>query len=353
MAMKPTLRPTATGVLVMACLVLLVEATTLMRSRWVEDESWLANGSWTLLQEGRLRMPIFPAAANVVVDVYPPLHQLAMVPAFAAFGLGEVQARSVSALAAIATLVVVFVVARRLAGPTGAAVAAVLLATDTFLVVSARTARPEALATLLCWLAVWMALTAEEKRSSRWALSSGVAAGLSILTHPLGIAFVGAIGLFHLYGLTTVAADRRSPPRRRVLTMFALGVAIALAPSWSGVSRTRRTRRPVSGRRGSPRLRNRSWTASSASATAERTSRGSAASASRCLAIFPFVFTSSRPSSPRSSPWPHPAEAGFGARVAVGRQCGLVPAPPQCGQQAISAAPRSGPPDAAFSRVSG
>ncbi len=217
-----TARRAATGVLTVACLVLLAEATTLMRTRWVEDESWLANGAWTLLQEGTLRMPIFPAASNVVVDVYPPLQRLAMVPSFAAFGLGEVQARSVSALAAIATVIVVFVLAFQLAGPTGAAVAALLLATDNFLVVSARTARPEAQVTLLCWLAVLMSCAVEQNRSSKWALGSGVVAGLSILTHPLGIAFVVAIGLFHLLHLRA--------SRGGSFCLFTLGVVVALTP---------------------------------------------------------------------------------------------------------------------------
>jgi len=59
-----------------------------MPTRWVEDESWLSNGSWALVQEGRLRMPIFPADPPFAVDVGPPLHHLGMAASFAVFGLG-------------------------------------------------------------------------------------------------------------------------------------------------------------------------------------------------------------------------------------------------------------------------
>ena len=220
---KSPLDKRAVLALVAACLLLLIQAVTLMRTRWVEDESWLSNGAWTLLKEGSLRMPIFPADTSFQVDVSLPLERLSMLPVFAAFGLGEIQGRSVSALAAIATVVVVFLLAYQLAGPLCAAAAAVLLATDTFLVIAARTVRPEAEATLLCWLSLLLGYISIRHNSLRLALASGLMGGLALLCHPLGLAFVAAMGLYYVWEQGTVR-------RQSMACIFAIGVAVSIVP---------------------------------------------------------------------------------------------------------------------------
>src|SRR5579862_7215019 len=84
---KAVLDKRAATVLIVACLLLLIQATAWMRTRWVEDESWMSNGAWTLLKEGSLRMPIFPADTRYYADVSLPLERLTILPVFAAFGL--------------------------------------------------------------------------------------------------------------------------------------------------------------------------------------------------------------------------------------------------------------------------
>jgi len=191
-------------ILIAACLLLLVESTVLMRTRWVEDESWLSNGSWTLVQEGRLRMPIFPADPRFAADVGPPLHHLGMAASFAAFGLGIPQARGVSALAGIATVIVVFLLALDLGGPWCAALAALLVASDNFLAIASRTARAETMTTFLCWLAVLLYFRAIRRQSLILSLGSGLACGLALTCHPLGFPFLCCLGLFFCmhYGMT-------------------------------------------------------------------------------------------------------------------------------------------------------
>ena len=56
-------------VLAAACVLLLIEATTLIGTRWVEDESWIASGSWTFAQEGRIRTAIFPSEPSYEIAV--------------------------------------------------------------------------------------------------------------------------------------------------------------------------------------------------------------------------------------------------------------------------------------------
>ena len=63
-------------VLAAACLFLLFESAILIHTRWVEDESWASTAAWTLVQEGVVRMPTFPADPRFRVDVSPPVLSL-------------------------------------------------------------------------------------------------------------------------------------------------------------------------------------------------------------------------------------------------------------------------------------
>ena len=168
-----------------ACLLLLIEATTLIRTRWVEDESWIASNSWTFAQEGRIRTTIFPSQPGYEIAVGPPVYTVTEGYWFAAFGLGIAQARLLSALAGMITLIVVFFLGREIGGTLCGAVAGAIAASDTFLVVAARTARPEAETMLLCWLAILLYLLAVRRESPILALASGGACGLGLLCHPL------------------------------------------------------------------------------------------------------------------------------------------------------------------------
>lgn len=205
------------------CLVLLAESAVLIRTRWVEDENWLGNGSWTLVQEGRLRMPIFPADPRYEADVSIPVHHAGMAAAFRVFGLGVAQARATSALAGIATLVAVFFLGLELGGPYCALFAGWLLAGDTFLVIASRTARPEAYSVAFCWLALLLYLRAIRAESGRLALLSGLTLGVASVNHPLALPFVLAIGIFLLsrYGWDVW---RRAPA-----WCFSLGVLVPVA----------------------------------------------------------------------------------------------------------------------------
>jgi len=210
-------------ILIAACLLLLMESTMLMSTRWVEDESWLSNGSWTLVQEGRLRMPIFPADPRFAVDVGPPLHRLGLATSFAVFGLGIPQARGVSVLGGIATVIVAFLLALELGGPWCAALTALLVASDTFLVITSRTARPETLTAFLCWLAVLLYFRAIRWKSLLLTLGSGFACGLALTCHPLGFPFLCCLGLFFCMHYRATAW------RQPMVWTFVLAAAVPVA----------------------------------------------------------------------------------------------------------------------------
>lgn len=181
-----------------ACLILLVESATLIHTRWVEDESWLATEAWTLVREGVVRMPTFPADPRFHADVSPPVYIHTLAASFRLFGLGIPQARLVSALSGVGLVIIVFLLASDIGGPSCGVLAALIAATDTFIVVASRTTRAEAENALLCWLATLLCFRAIQRRSLRLTCLSGVTCGLAMLCHPLSLAVFASLLLFFL-----------------------------------------------------------------------------------------------------------------------------------------------------------
>jgi 4-amino-4-deoxy-L-arabinose transferase-like glycosyltransferase len=210
--------------LLVSCVLLILESAVYIHTRWVEDESWLSSGAWTLVHEGRIRSTIFPASPRYTVDVSPPVHTISMAAAFAAFGPGPAQARLVSAAAGLGLVVVVFLLGCEIQGPLCGAIAALLVATDTFLVIAARTARPEAATALLSWLAILLYYRGTRHNSWKLLLCSGLAAGVGMATHPLALPFVASIGLFLVF--------RYGPAvwRRPLAWAFVCGAGLAVLP---------------------------------------------------------------------------------------------------------------------------
>ena len=186
-----------------ACLLLVLQFVIFLQTRWVEDESWDANESWTLVQQGTVRMPIFPADPRSGADTAPPVYPHLQAASFALFGLGIPQARLLSLLASMGLVVVVFALASELGGPLCGVVTAFLTATDNFVMVTMRTARPEPLTALFGWAALFFCYRAIRSRSVMWGLASGAMCGIGMTCHPLSLIFFGLAGLFYCarYGL--------------------------------------------------------------------------------------------------------------------------------------------------------
>ena len=176
-----------------ACLLLLVQSLALIDTRWVEDDSWYSSKGWTLAREGRIRMSVFPDDPEYVTNVITTLHADTLGAMFAVFGLGILQARIVSAVFAAGVVAVVFFLALQIGGRLCGVLAAVLAATDSFLVVAARTARPEAETVLLCWLALLLLERALARHSVMLGFASGIACGLGMVCHPLALPFLAAM----------------------------------------------------------------------------------------------------------------------------------------------------------------
>ncbi len=187
-------------VVALACLLFLVQELPWFQSRWVEDESSYADAAWTFSREGRIRMSMYPPIdVGSVVDVRPPAMPIALGGVFRIFGIGVWQARLLPLLCALAAILVTYLLGTQLAGPWAGAIAAVLLATDNMLFMSARTTRPECIIAFLNALAFLLFLRAMRANSWPAALAAGIAAGVAANFHINGAIPAIALALWSLY----------------------------------------------------------------------------------------------------------------------------------------------------------
>lgn len=184
--------------LALACLLLFVQGVVLIETRWVEDESWNTDESVTWMREGRLCMSSFDADLASVVDVRPPLMPIGMGTTFRLFGIGIAQARMFSLAAGIGTVIVVWFLALSLWSPLAASLSVIAAATDLFIVVASRTARPEIHCAFFCSFALLLFYKARGKESFPLALLCGLCLGITLNFHPNGVGFVAALGVLLL-----------------------------------------------------------------------------------------------------------------------------------------------------------
>lgn len=138
-------------------------------------------------------------------------------------GFSDGAVRSVSAVAAVASLPFVFLIGRRLFGPVVGGIAALLLGTNAFFIQYAQEARGYALALLLVSAATWLLQRAlDEPSRVRW-LAYALVAAASFYAH----VFTGFVLVAHL--TTALMWPGRRLPR---VPPFVLVGAITFPMSW-------------------------------------------------------------------------------------------------------------------------
>jgi 4-amino-4-deoxy-L-arabinose transferase-like glycosyltransferase len=207
----------------MACLLLAAQALPYFQSRWVEDESWYSMSATNLVLHGELRNPAMPATdAESQVDTRPPLMPLSLAAAFRLLGFSVASARAGELLAAFLTVLVVYLIGRELNDEFAGSIAGVMVAADNFLVLAARSARPEAWVTLCAAAGLLLVLRSQNRNSWRIAAAAGVAAACACLFHALGLAWLVALGLILLY--QERAGAFRSPRVYAYVAAFCLAI---------------------------------------------------------------------------------------------------------------------------------
>jgi mannosyltransferase len=120
------------------------------------------------------------------------------------FGTSEVALRSLSVVAAAATILPLYAVGRRLVGRAAAATGTALLAVSPVFLSYAREARTYALATFLVVMATWAFVCAVESERRRDWVVYGILASVAVYAHW----FAALIVLAHLVSLLTTRLER-------------------------------------------------------------------------------------------------------------------------------------------------
>jgi 4-amino-4-deoxy-L-arabinose transferase-like glycosyltransferase len=222
--MKLTRRVTRAAVIV-AGLIFLLQATPLLHTRWVEDESWYGSVAYTLLTEGNVRNPVFPDTdIEAHVDTRPVGMVVTLAAAAKVLTIGPRQFRIPSVLAGLGIVVAVFLLGTELLNPTAGVLAALLVATDNFLFMTARTARQDVFVAFFGVLAVWLFFRSRRTGSLWLTLASSVSVGVAMNYHPNGIGIAASLLL-----LLLLECRFRIFQTRR-LWIFGLGIMLALLP---------------------------------------------------------------------------------------------------------------------------
>jgi len=146
---------------------------------------------------------------------------------FALFGVGLRQARLVSEVSGVVSVLLLALALRRIRGPGAGLIAVALSATNYVYVMYDRAAIMEGL--MAAFIVFSWYCSARAEREPRWGAAAGSMATLAFFTKAAAAFYVGALGVVALLGL--VRSDQRSPGenrRRAIWTIAGLAISFAL-----------------------------------------------------------------------------------------------------------------------------
>jgi 4-amino-4-deoxy-L-arabinose transferase-like glycosyltransferase len=197
---------------------------------WHDEGAWVHNarnkalfGAWRQDEWN----PVF------IAPVFTGLEYLS----FAAFGVGVRQARLVSELAGVASVILLALGLRRVSGDAAALAGGALLATNYVYVMYDRAAIMEALMAA-CIVASWYCSTRAERHPA-WGALAGLMANLAFFTKAAAAFYVGALGLAMLARLLLLPPDQAEGKRAAVWTLaglagaFAVVASVFMIPHWA------------------------------------------------------------------------------------------------------------------------
>jgi len=209
-----------------AVLLYLLQTIPYLSHRWVTDESWYAATGYSIANGDGIANPAMgPNDLENRLDARPPGTAIVIAAAFRLFGTGQIAARLGSILAGLTIIFLTYRLARDLIGQEGALVAAFLVATDNLIILTSRSARPEALTAM----AIFASLLAMKKYAQSdavlWAFLSGLLIAMGTIFHVTVLGYIVSFGI-----LAIVLDSRRGRFPLRGAIAYAIGYGLGLMP---------------------------------------------------------------------------------------------------------------------------
>ena len=165
-------------------------------------------------------------AGNSITVDKPPASLWVMALSVRLFGLSSWSILVPEALMGVATVGVLYLAVRRVAGPSAGLVAGLAMALTPVAVLMFRFDNPDALLVLLLTLGAYALIRATEKASGRWLALVGVLVGLAFLTKMLqALLVLPAFALVYLIAAPTTLG-------RRMAHLAGAGLALLLSAGW-------------------------------------------------------------------------------------------------------------------------
>jgi 4-amino-4-deoxy-L-arabinose transferase-like glycosyltransferase len=214
------------GWLGFAILLFLLQTIPYLSYRWVTDESWYSGPAYSIAHGNGIADPaIGPNDLENHFDARPPGTALVIASAFRLFGTSQVTARLGSILAGLMIIFLTYRLARDLIGEEGALVAAFLVATDNLIVLTSRSARPEALTTMAILASLLAMKQYAGNDRSIWAFFSGLLIAMGTMFHITLLGYIVSLGV-----MVIVLDCKRSRFPLRGAFAYTLGYLLGLLP---------------------------------------------------------------------------------------------------------------------------
>ncbi|MEK6303273.1 MAG: glycosyltransferase family 39 protein [Acidobacteriota bacterium] len=162
------------------------------------DEAYTLQVPYEMLNRGQLSLPMYRYLGGNIENVwhsYTPVFFVTLTGFFKLFGWGVLQGRAFNLMTAALTLLMVYLISRRLFDWRAGLIAVTLLILDPVFVERSRLLRNDYAAAFCALLAYYLYEVAEERKGGAWYVASGLAAGAGVMCHTNALYMLGTIGL--------------------------------------------------------------------------------------------------------------------------------------------------------------
>ncbi len=153
------------------------------------DEAWFSNAAFTLITQGFLGTTMMPNFYNIDHFTYwqPPVYLLLLAASFKLFGFGITQARLVSIILSIFTVLFTYLLGTELYNKKLGLIGSILLISNPLFFFISRDARMDIAVACFTLISLYFLLIVFKKPKNSYYFYSGLFAMLSLLSHPNGL----------------------------------------------------------------------------------------------------------------------------------------------------------------------